>query len=228
MKEATQAYTILLWGPLAMFNMPETKVESYSYDVPTYSAMRGLLRGIYWHPGVDYEPLRIDVLHPIRYETVKVNEVAKLASRDNFRGSIDIEKHRSQRTKRYLYNVRYRLTFRLTFDAQKCGYKKLDPVRNNIGKYKGILERKLARGASTRDICFGTRECTAVYKLADKNELLEEPIEVSRDFGVMFYDWDYTPWDNGDTKARLRPKFMHGVLNNGVMLYPEEADLFIK
>jgi len=116
----------------------------------------------------------------------------------------------------------------MTFDEAKCGYKKIDKLRNNLGKYKNILERRMAHGATARDICFGTRECTAMYKLAEGDELLEEPISETRDLGVMFYDWDYTPWDNGNTKATLRPRFMHGVLNNGVMLYPQEKDLIIK
>jgi CRISPR-associated Cas5-like protein len=42
---------IIIEGDYALFSRPEMKVERVSYDVPTPSALVGLISSIYWHPG---------------------------------------------------------------------------------------------------------------------------------------------------------------------------------
>ena len=41
-------FKILVEGEYALFTRPEFKVERVSYDVPTVSAMEGLIKSIYW------------------------------------------------------------------------------------------------------------------------------------------------------------------------------------
>ena len=42
--------SIIVEGDYACFTRPEMKVERVSYDVPTPSALEGLLKSIYWNP----------------------------------------------------------------------------------------------------------------------------------------------------------------------------------
>ncbi len=63
------------WGDYACFTRPEMKVERVSYDVPTPSAMRGLLEAVYWHPGMRWVVDRIYLLNPIRFTNIRRNEV---------------------------------------------------------------------------------------------------------------------------------------------------------
>lgn len=43
-----------LWGQYALFTDPVTKIggEKCSYHLPTYEAVKGVLKSIYWKPSV--------------------------------------------------------------------------------------------------------------------------------------------------------------------------------
>lgn len=71
------AYGIRLhvWGERALFTRPEMKVERVSYDVITPSAARGILEAIHWKPAIRWVVDSIRVLKPIRFESIRRNEV---------------------------------------------------------------------------------------------------------------------------------------------------------
>ena len=72
---------IVVWGDYALFSRPEFKVERCSYDVMTPSAARGILDAIYWHPGMRWVIDKIHVVKPIRFTSVRRNEVkSKIAA----------------------------------------------------------------------------------------------------------------------------------------------------
>ena len=48
-------FKIIVTGDYACFSRPEMKVERVSYDVPTPSALEGLIKSIYWKPAVRYQ-----------------------------------------------------------------------------------------------------------------------------------------------------------------------------
>ena len=81
-------------GAHACFTRPEMKVERVSYDVMTPSAARGMLEAIYWKPAIRWVIDRIHVLKPIRFQSIRRNEVgskisaAKVKSAMN-RGDLD-------------------------------------------------------------------------------------------------------------------------------------------
>ena len=64
-----------IWGERACFTRPEMKVERVSYDVITPSAARGILEAIHWKPAIRWHVDRIHVLKPIRFESIRRNEV---------------------------------------------------------------------------------------------------------------------------------------------------------
>jgi CRISPR-associated protein Cas5d len=80
--EDTAENTVCLrvWGNNACFTRPEMKVERVSYDVMTPSAARGILEAILWKPAIRWQIIRIDVLKPIRWESVRRNEVGAVIS----------------------------------------------------------------------------------------------------------------------------------------------------
>ena len=69
-----------VWGDYALFTRPEMKVERVSYDVMTPSAARGILESIYWKPSIKWIIDKIHVLKPIRFESIRRNELSKKAS----------------------------------------------------------------------------------------------------------------------------------------------------
>ena len=64
-----------VWGDFACFTRPEMKVERVSYDVMTPSAARGILEAILWKPAIRWRVKQIDVLRPVKWYSVKRNEV---------------------------------------------------------------------------------------------------------------------------------------------------------
>ena len=66
---------VRVWGQYALFSRPEMKVERCSYDVMTPSAARGILEAVYWHPGMKWIIDKIHVVNPIRFTSVRRNEV---------------------------------------------------------------------------------------------------------------------------------------------------------
>jgi CRISPR-associated protein Cas5d len=66
-----------VWGDFACFTRPEMKVERYSYDVMTPSAARGILEAIHWKPAISWIIDEIHVLKPIRFNSIRRNEVKR-------------------------------------------------------------------------------------------------------------------------------------------------------
>jgi CRISPR-associated protein Cas5d len=67
---------LLVSGDHACFTRPEMKVERVSYDVMTPSAARGILEAIHWKPAIRWIVEAIHVLKPIRFQSIRRNEVS--------------------------------------------------------------------------------------------------------------------------------------------------------
>ena len=104
------------WGDLACFTRPEMKVERVSYDAITPSAARGVLEAIYWKPEIRWVIDRLRVLNPIRFTSIRRNEVGTkiaagtaAAAMKSGRGNLGIyiEVERQQRASLILRDVAY-------------------------------------------------------------------------------------------------------------------------
>jgi len=194
-------FQIEVWGPNACFTRPEMKVERVSYDVITPSAARGLLEAIYWHPGMKWVIDRIFVLHPIRFQNIRRNEVKSVASgRKPF---INAKDDIQQRASMILVNVKYVIEahFELTEKASPS---------DNAGKFTDIIRRRLERGQAYHQPCFGCREFPAFFREWDGRPI-RTAYEGERDLGYMLYDMDYTDREN------IRPMFFRPVMRDGVI-----------
>ena len=60
-----------LWGRSALFSDPVTKIggEKCSYHIPTYEALRGVARSIYWKPTFVWRIDKVRIINPIRTQT---------------------------------------------------------------------------------------------------------------------------------------------------------------
>lgn len=206
---------IEVWGEYALFTRPELKVERMSYDVMTPSAARGLVEAIYWHPGILWRIDRIHVLHPIRFTSVRRNEMKSKASawqmrRAMFGGEIPALYTRediTQRSSTVLQDVRYVIDahFELT---DRCH------PGDNPGKFKDIVRRRLEGGRCYHMPCFGCREFPAHFRPWDGARTIPVPEELRgqrRELGLMLYDMDYqNPRD-------IKPMFFRAELVDGCM-----------
>ena len=98
---------------MACFTRPEMKVERVSYDIITPSAARAIFESIFWKPAIQWNVTRIEVLNPIRWFSMKRNEVGSLMSPRS--SGLFIEDNRQQKSSLLLKNVCYRIFAELEF-----------------------------------------------------------------------------------------------------------------
>lgn len=199
-----------VWGDYACFSRIELKIERVSYDVPTPSAARGIIESIYYHPGLKWHIDKIYVMNPIRFTSIRRNEVKskisanKIMKEANGKGAsyIDRKKDIEQRATVMLRNVHYVIEahFEMTDRAN---------ASDNPGKFQDIITRRLRRGQAYSQPYLGTRECTAHFGLWEGGEI--PTISETRDLGFMLYDMDFS--DPND----IQPMFFRAKLENGVL-----------
>ncbi|MDO4557628.1 MAG: type I-C CRISPR-associated protein Cas5c, partial [Planctomycetia bacterium] len=94
-------------GEFACFTRPEMKVERVSYDVITPSAARAVFEAILWKPAIVWNIRKIEVMNPVRWISIRRNEVGNVMSPRS--DGILIEDCRQQRASLMLRDVRYRI-----------------------------------------------------------------------------------------------------------------------
>lgn len=206
---------LLVSGEHACFTRPEMKVERVSYDVMTPSAARGILEAIHWKPAIRWAIDEIHVLKPIRFQSIRRNEVGHKASATRLKsamkaGSLDgvqllVDEDRQQRAATVLADVAYIIAahFELTDHAGPD---------DNEGKHLDTFNRRASRGQCFQQPCLGTREFPARFGLLPPDAPLPDAIPVTRDLGFMLWDIDH---------ARNRASmFFRARLQEGVMKIP--------
>lgn len=208
-----------IWGERACFTRPEMKVERVSYDVITPSAARGILEAIHWKPAIRWCVDRIHVLKPIRFESIRRNEVGSKVSARNVLSAMKakstqdlytvVDEDRQQRAATVLRDVAYVIEahFALT---NKAGADETE------GKHLDQFRRRARKGQFFHQPCMGTREFIAHFALLDETDAwpastLSES-EKYRDLGWMLHEIDFA--------AGNAPRFFRAELKDGVIDVP--------
>ncbi len=201
-------------GDFACFTRPEMKVERVSYDVMTPSAARAIFDAILWKPAIHWRIHKIEVLRPIRWISLRRNEVGAVASVDSAteamkrgRGDLGIfvEDERQQRAGLFLRDVAYRIhaSFTMT-DLAGAG--------DNEGKFADMFRRRVKDGQCFNQPYLGCREFACDFRYVESSAA--PAVTESRDLGFMLYDLDFV--DPRDPK----PRFFRADLKNGVLEVP--------
>jgi len=207
-----QRVKLKVWGDFACFTRPEMKVERVSYDVMTPSAARGVLEAIYWKPAFRWVVDSIQVLNPIRFDSVRRNEVgAKLPlgaitrAMNYGTSSVEllIEEERQQRAALVLRDVAYVIEAHFEFTGEED---------RNPAKHQEIFERRAGRGQCFQQPYLGCREFPASFELLETGAQPESSLAGERDLGWMLLDLDY-----GD---EIHPRFFHAMMRNGLITVP--------
>ena len=216
-------FKIEIKGNYALFCRPELKVERVSYDVITPSAARGILEAVFWKPAIRYVIDQITVCSHIQFDSIRRNEVnskisyvsPQKAAKDLANGNLYLASNadRAQRSARVLRCVRYLIDvhFELT---DKVG------ASDNEGKYAEMIKRYHRKGMNFHAPYLGVREFPAKVRLIEEGESLPEPIDESRDLGLMLYDMEYSKEkdENGNTwVTEFRPTFFWANMQNGIL-----------
>lgn len=215
-----------VWGDFACFTRPEMKVERVSYDVITPSAARAVFEAILWKPEIRWTVTKIEVLKPIKWISVRRNEVGKVASADNGQGDrgLYIEEHRQQRAGLFLRDVAYRLHAQFeVVDGSKHvhHYPELrsrfspEPEESqpeHPAKYLSMFQRRAKKGQCFWQPYLGCREFSAHFELVDDiaaASLAEPPISDSPNLGWMLHDIDFAD--------AMKPGFFRAEMKSGVI-----------
>jgi len=235
-------------GDYACFTRPEMKVERVSYDVITPSAARAIFEAILWKPAIRWQVFRIEVCNPIRWISVRRNEVGAVVPAGSVKTAmrtgtgdlgiyVDDPKTRQQRAGLFLRDVRYRIHARFErVDASRhrAGYPHLagkfdDSDERELlrqpetdAKYAAMFERRARKGQCFNQPYLGTREFACDFRLVDPEVepfVAPEELHGDRDLGWMLYDMDF-----GETPYRNpQPLFFRTRLCNGALIVPARS-----
>jgi len=234
-----KTFCLEVTGDFACFTRPEMKVERVSYDVMTPSAARAVFEAILWKPAIRWQVTKIEVLKPIKWITLRRNEVGSKASASNQGIYADDPEVRQQRAGLFLRDVAYRIHagFELC-DAtkHKSNFPHLAKHRindadeqrsadeaNSPAKFLNMFERRASKGQCVNQPYLGCREFGCNFRLVNPNAQLpdwtgftsaqkrELGFDGVRDLGWMLHDMDYS------NLASPSPRFFRAELKNGVL-----------
>lgn len=201
-------------GDFACFTRPEMKVERVSYDLITPSAARAVFESILWKPAIRWHVRRIEVLKPVRWTSVRRNEVGAVVSTRNVttamnegRGQLAlyVEDERQQRAGLILRDVAYRLHADLEFLPDRA-------PNDNAAKYAEMFRRRASRGQCVNQPYLGCREFAARFRLVDEDGTDPPPVaDMNGDLGWMLYDMDFS------NPSDPRPTFFRAQVSRGVL-----------
>ncbi|MBD2462271.1 type I-C CRISPR-associated protein Cas5 [Oscillatoria sp. FACHB-1407] len=217
-------------GDFALFTRPEFSAERVTYDVPTPSAMRGVLEAVFFKPEICWVVHEIHVLNSIRYFSLLRNEVNSHQNERTARtwensgtGGYYADEDRSQRHALCLRNVDYLIKAEIRLKPHADAHP---------AKYRDQFRRRVARGQCYYQPYLGTREFSAFFSEPDGTET---PIDDSRDLGLMLFDMEITEATDGSmlylshsvngarvTKGNAQPKFFPAQLQQGILKVPTQ------
>ncbi len=205
------------WGDWACFTRPEMKVERVSYDAMTPSAARGVVEAIYWKPEIRWHIDRITVLKPIKFTSVRRNEVKEKigsgsvakAMKDgggNLAFYVDEGDNRQQRATLMLREVGYLIEAHIEILSGP----------DNIAKHLDQFNRRARKGSCYTRPYLGCREFAADFELIEA-EGATPSIDCSlmgeRELGYMLHDIDFP---NG-----MQARFFRATMRDGVINVPK-------
>ncbi len=188
-----------VWGRYALFTDPITKMggERCTYHVPTYEALKGIAKSIYWKPAFIWYIDKVRIMKPVRTQTKGVKPL-------KMSGGNDLAIYN------YLVDAEYQVLahFDWNFHRPEMERDRID------GKHFQIAERMLKRGGR-QDVFLGTRDCQGYVEpciFGEGKGFYDSIDEVT--YGLMFHGFDY-PDETG--KNELYTRFWWPVMKNGII-----------
>lgn len=199
-----------LKGRYALFTDPITKVggEKCSYHLPTYEAIKGVLKSIYWKPTLVWYVDKVRVIKPLRTQTKGTKPLT-------WGGGNTLAIYT------FLHDVEYQVQAHFEWNQHRP-----ELARDRIdGKHYNILQRTLEKGGR-QDIFLGTRDCQGYVEPCEFGEgqgAYDSIDELA--FGLMFHSFAY-PDETGIEE--LHSQFWQATLKHGVLEFPRPEQCEIR
>jgi CRISPR-associated protein Cas5d len=194
----------------ALFTDPLTRVggEKCSYHLPTYEALKGIAKSIYWKPTFVWVIDEVRVMKPIRTQTKGMKPLS-------YGGG----------------NTLAIYTFLADVEYQVRAHFEWNPYRPELaddrieGKHYAIARRSLELGGR-QDIFLGTRDCQGYVEPCEFGSGVGHYDGIDRmDYGLMFHGFDY-PDETGENV--LHARFWKPVVVNGHIHFPCPKDCTVR
>lgn len=204
-----------LWARHALFTDPSTRVggEKCSYHIPTYEALKGIAKSIYWKPTLIWVIDEVRVMKRIRTQT-------KGTKPQEFSGGNTLAIYT------FLSDVEYQVRAHFEWNMHRP-----ELAADRIeGKHYDIAKRMLERGGR-QDIFLGTRDCQGYVEpceFGSGHGDLDADGELR--FGLMFHSFDY-PDETGpdvDGKHKLFTRSWQPRMLNGVIRFDRPEDCKVR
>jgi len=196
-----------VYGKYALFSDPITRPggEKFSYQTPTYQALKGIMESVYWKPTLVWHIDAVRIMKPIQTESKGMRPI-------KMNGGNDLAYYT------YLREVEYQVLAHFEWNEHRP---ELAHDRNE-NKHHNMAKRSIIQGGR-RDVFLGTRECQAyvepcVFGEDDSNYDIYDEI----DFGIMFHGFDY-PDETGQKQLSVR--FCRQVMKKGIITFEAPKDI---
>lgn len=195
-----------VWGRYALFTDPITKIggEKCSYHIPTYEAIKGILKSIYWKPTIIWHVDRVRVIKPLKTQSKGTKPLV-------WGGGNSLAIYT------FLHEVEYQVEAHFEWNEHRP---ELADDRID-GKHYSIAKRMLEKGGR-QDIFLGTRDCQGYVEpceFGSGNGAYDEIPELG--YGLMFHGFDY-PDETGINE--LHARFWQPIMKHGVLEFPRPED----
>lgn len=178
-----------VWGRYALFTDPLTRIggEKCSYHIPTYEALKGIAKSIYWKPTFVWVVDDVRVIKRIRTQTKGTKPLV-------FSGGNDLAIYT------FLADVEYQVRAHFVWNELQRALEQ-DRVE---GKHYAIAQRMVERGGR-QDIFLGTRDCQGYVEPCSfgSGQGYYDGTGELPSVGLMFHGFDY-PDETGDDKLQAR------------------------
>ena len=233
---------ILAEADYACFTRPECKVERVSYNIPTPSALIGMLKAVYWKPAMRYVIDKIVVFNQIKQANIRRNEVKSKVSYATVKSRMNggerspviyTKEDISQRAATVLKDVKYGVEFHIELTGL-CSEK----GEETVAKHCEILKRRLQKGQYFHAPCMGCREFPVKsITLAEEFDLnaVDASLKGETDPGIMLHSLVHhdapqlkEKWDSKYFSDSADPRYYHPLMTDGVIdvaKYAKEAGI---
>jgi CRISPR-associated protein Cas5d len=199
-----------VWGRFALFTDPLTKIggEKCSYHIPTYEALKGIAKSIYWKPTFVWVIDKVRIMRRIRTQSKSVKPL-------NYGGGNTLAIYT------YLADVEYQVQAHFEWNSFRD-----DMSQDRIdGKHFAVANRMIQKGGR-QDVFLGARECQGYVEpctfgegkgFHDGNDELA--------YGLMFHGFDYPDEIGGNT---LYSRFWRPVMSDGIVTFLRPEDCTVR
>lgn len=202
-----------VYGKYALFTDPLTKTggEKFTYQVPTYQALKGITESIYWKPTIIWVIDACRVMNQIQTEAKGMRPI-------KYQGGNDLA------TYTYLKDVEYQVRAHFIWNENR---QNLADDRNENKHYE-IAKRMLERGGR-RDVFLGTRECQAYVEPCSFKEGVGAYDTMDLSFGIMLHGITYPDEAVREKeKGHMTTRLWNASMQKGIIYFPQPEECEIR